>query len=353
MDTWIGRVFSLLVSFCGLKVIYWYERLCWIPVLVVYVVLLGLGGKHLSNPPPAVPATAATVLSFASVIAGFVITCGPIASDFTTYLDARVSSWKIFTYAYLGFFLPIVSLQCLGAAVAVAIPLVPAWNAAYAEESIGELFVAILAPAGGFGKFLVVLISLNVTANIAPTMYSFGMSFQVFIPFCVHLPRYLFTVFAAAVTIPLAIVGAHRFYSTLTNFLGLIGYWAACFTAVVLMEHFVFRAHARALVAARSSGSYSGKTANSPVSPESYSLDAFANYDLAMWNVPSSLPPGFAAITASALSFALVIPCMDQVWFVGPIARSTGDIGFEVAFVVTALLYVPLRYAEVRCKGRL
>lgn len=92
-----------------------------------------------------------------------------------------------------------VSLQCLGAAVAVAIPLVPAWNAAYAEDSIGELFVAILAPAGGFGKFLVVLISLNVTANIAPTMYSFGMSFQVFIPFCVHLPRYLFSVFAAAV----------------------------------------------------------------------------------------------------------------------------------------------------------
>ncbi|KAH8115903.1 NCS cytosine-purine permease [Phellopilus nigrolimitatus] len=346
----IIAVISLLVSFCGLKVLNWYERISWIPVLVVYVVALGLGGKHLSSPPPATPATAAMVLSFASVIAGFVITYAPMGSDFTTYLDARVSSWKIFTYSYLGFLLPIVTLQCLGAAVAVAIPLVPAWNAAYADESIGDLFVTILAPAGGFGKFLTVLLSLSVTANIAPTMYSFGLSFQVFIPFCVHLPRYVFSILATAVVIPLSVVGAHRFYSTLTNFLGLIGYWAACFIAVVIMEHFVFRAHARALFQAPASKYFSKQSA---ISSQPYALDAFANYDLAMWNVPRALPSGLAAITASVLSFALVVPCMDQVWFVGPIARSTGDIGFEVAFAVTALLYVPLRYAEVRWRGRL
>ncbi len=39
---------------------------------------------------------------------------------------------------------------------------------------------------------------------------------------------------------------------------------------------------------------------------------------------------------------------MDQVWFVGPIARHTGDIGFELAFVTTALVYSPLRYLELR-----
>ena len=77
----------------------------------------------------------------------------------------------------------------------------------------------------------------------------------------------------------------------------------------------------------------------------------FALYDLQSWNVPSRLPLGAAALTASVLSLALVIPSMDQVWYMGPIAHTTGDIGIEMAMVVTALLYVPLRYFEKRWKG--
>jgi purine-cytosine permease-like protein len=77
----------------------------------------------------------------------------------------------------------------------------------------------------------------------------------------------------------------------------------------------------------------------------------FALYDIRSWNVPSQLPPGVAALGAAVLSFALVIPSMDQVWYIGPIARKTGDIGFEVAMAVTALLYIPLRRLEIRWRG--
>jgi hypothetical protein len=42
---------------------------------------------------------------------------------------------------------------------------------------------------------------------------------------------------------------------------------------------------------------------------------------------------------------------MNQVLYMGPIARKIGDIGFEVAIVVTALLYVPLRHLEKRWRG--
>jgi len=77
----------------------------------------------------------------------------------------------------------------------------------------------------------------------------------------------------------------------------------------------------------------------------------FAQYDLQSWNVPSKLPLGAAALMASALSFALIIPSMDQVWYEGPIARKTGDMSIEVGMAVTALLYVPLRHLEKRWKG--
>ena len=83
----------------------------------------------------------------------------------------------------------------------MAIPLIPSWSAAYADESLGDLFVAVLSTTGNFAKFLTVLLSLSVTANIAPTMYSFGLTFQVFFPFCAHLPRYVFSVLATAMCV--------------------------------------------------------------------------------------------------------------------------------------------------------
>ena len=42
---------------------------------------------------------------------------------------------------------------------------------------------------------------------------------------------------------------------------------------------------------------------------------------------------------------------MNQVLYAGPIARKIGDIGFEVAMAVTALLYFPLRHLELRWRG--
>jgi purine-cytosine permease-like protein len=78
---------------------------------------------------------------------------------------------------------------------------------------------------------------------------------------------------------------------------------------------------------------------------------SFARYDLQSWNVPSRLPLGAAALGACISSFALVIPSMSQVCYTGPIARKTGDIGFEMAAIVTALLYIPLRRLEKSWRG--
>jgi purine-cytosine permease-like protein len=77
----------------------------------------------------------------------------------------------------------------------------------------------------------------------------------------------------------------------------------------------------------------------------------FARYDLQNWNVPSQLPLGVAALGASILSFLLVIPSISHVWYTGPIARKTGDLGLEAAFTLTAVLYIPLRHIERRYTG--
>jgi purine-cytosine permease-like protein len=123
--------------------------------------------------------------------------------------------------------------------------------------------------------------------------------------------------------LPISIVGAHRFYAAITNFLSLIAYWCSAFVAMLLIEHLYFR------------------------------KNNFANYDLDAWNVPGRLPPGFAAVGSGLLSFALVIPCVSQVWFTGPIAKTTGDLGFEIALLLNFITYPPLRWLEIRYTGHL
>lgn len=312
-------IIALLISFMGYRVLNWYERVAWFPVLIAFLVALGVGGKNLYNVQPAEPATAASILSFASVVAGFVITYSAMASDFTMYYSPTAPRSTIFWYAYLGYIVPIVLLECLGAAVVLAAPNVPSWNEGYGTEgNVGGLLEAMLSPAGNFGKFLTVLLSLSVTGNIAATLYSMCFNFQVMVPVTSKVPRYVFSIVGTVIALPLSIVGAHRFYTALTNFLSLIGYWASAYGAILLVEHHYFR------------------------------KGDFSTYNHAIWNVPGRLPWGAAAMAACILSFGLIIPCMNQLWFQGPIGITSGDIGFEIAFPLAALLYIPLRMLELK-----
>ncbi|KAK3681202.1 hypothetical protein LTR37_020934 [Vermiconidia calcicola] len=153
-------------------------------------------------------------------------------------------------------------------------------------------------------------------------MYSVTLNFQLLVPWLAQVPRSFFAVVITAIVIPVAIFAAKNFFLNLENFIGIIEYWSAAFVAVVTLEHLWFR---RA---------------------------EFSSYDHETWDSPKRLPSGLAALGAVALSFALVIPCMSQVRYTGPIAVHTGDIGFEMAFVVTVLLYFPPRHLEIRLLGR-
>lgn len=122
--------------------------------------------------------------------------------------------------------------------------------------------------------------------------------------------------------IPIAIAGAHRFFDTLSNFLGVIGYWAGAYATIQTLEHFLFR------------------------------KGNVLNYDIAIWNQHRKLPYGAAAFFSLAAGFSIAIPAMDQVWYVGPIAKKTGDLGFELAFLTALVIYPPLRWLELRISKR-
>ena len=346
----IVSLVSFAASFMGYKALHFWERWTWIPSLISLVIAVGCGGKHLHLQSVVPPSTPSQVLSYGGLIAGYFLTFGGTVSDYSVYHDPRHASkyvsllippslsqpsnlpphltpnhvrLKIFTYTYLGFFLPSVPLLILGAAIGGAVPQVPAWEAAYAVSGVGGVFREMLRPAGGFGCFVVVLLALSVVGNVAISMYSVALNLQMLFPPLARVPRFVFTVAVFAVMIPLAVAAAARWEESVENFLALIGYYAGCFDAVLLVELIVFRRL------------------------------RFETYDHAVWNVGRKLPSGLAAVGASVASFGLVVPGMAENWYTGPIAEKTGDIGFEFAFVVTALLYVPLRWLEIRIRGHL
>ncbi|OTA65747.1 hypothetical protein K449DRAFT_391709 [Hypoxylon sp. EC38] len=318
----IMGILALLISFCGYEVLHQYERFAWIPALIAIIIATGCGGSGLSHQAPVEPATAGGVLSFGMIIASYMIPYACLASDFTTYLNPKFSSVRLFLYGYTGLVVPSALLMVLGAAIGGAITSIPEWQESYDETQVGGVLATMLSRAGGFGKFVVVVLSLTLLGNIAATMYSITLNFQILIPQLVVVPRYMFSIVVTAIVIPISVRAAVEFFASLENFVALIGYWSAAFVAVLIVEHNVFRG-----------GRYD-------------------TYDHDSWNVASRLPLGVAALAASALSFALVIPSMSQVWFEGPIAEKAGDIGFEMAFAVTAVLYLPFRYLEKRFTGR-
>ncbi|KAH7189731.1 purine-cytosine permease FCY22 [Fusarium oxysporum] len=306
-------IIAMVVSFIGYKFLHQYERYSWIFNLVAIVIATGVGGQHLSNQAEQPAASAFTIVSYGGVIAGFIIPFSASAADFSVYCHPRVSTWRIFAYTYAGIFFPVVSLMILGAAIGGATPNVVSWKDGYDRFSVGGVMQAMLLPAGGFGRFVVVLLSLSVIGNLAVSIYCISLNFQLLAPFMLKIPRSLFTIVYTVVAIPVSIQAAKSFFDSLENLMYLIWYWTAGYVAVIGTEHFVFRG----------------------ADCSRYSPDH--------WDQPTKLPTGLAAIGATGIAFGLTVPCMSQEWYTGPIAKTTG-----VELVLAALLYVPLRWIELK-----
>ncbi|TCD62689.1 hypothetical protein EIP91_006548 [Steccherinum ochraceum] len=317
-------IISFAVTFCGYKVIHWYESVAWIPNVIAFIVMLGVGGKHLSNVPPPEPLTAASIITFATTTASSVISWCMMTPDYGVYHDARASSMRIFIYTYLGFFTASLTAHYLGAVFAACAGNVVSWEAGFeGGNNVGGLIRAVLHRAGGFGDFLTVLLALSIPSACAPTMYTFGTSFMTIGSLFSKIPRYVYMIISEAILIPVAIIGAKRFYATFVDILSIIGYWSSVFAVIVVLEHFIFR------------------------------RNTWSRYNVADWNKPDRLPVGLAAVMSFLCACGIIIPCMSQVWYTGPIAAAgSGDLGILTGSAVALLTYPAFRAMEKRQTGR-
>jgi len=316
---------TFLITLFGYKVVHYYEMFSWIPCFIIFLIVVGefaRSGKFENIPMQSGSAEAGSVLSFAASVFGFATGWTSYAADYTVYQPVNTSRIKVFFWVFVGLLFPLLFTEMLGLAVTTATVSDPLYKSMYQSDHIGGLLGAVLfGPLGTFGKFCVVVLALSIIGNNCPNIYSLSFSLQILGRRTQRIPRFCWTFIGTLIYVAIAIPGYNNFEAALENFMLLIGYWLAIYEGVSLPEHFIFK------------GGYAG------YAPEIY-------------DQPSKLPPGIAAMLAFCFGIMGAVLGMAQVWFIGPIGKLIGDptyggdVGFELAFGFAFVSYCCFRPVE-------
>jgi purine-cytosine permease-like protein len=126
--------------------------------------------------------------------------------------------------------------------------------------------------------------------NIAVN-YSSGLSMQLLGHYFHAVPRFIWSFVNALIIAILAIAGRQHLSTIVSNFVSLLGYWTVSFTLILLVEDQWFR---------RREG-----------------------YNLNVWDVPTKLPWGLAAVMALLTGYlAGGVTGMSQTWYTGKQIRN-------------------------------
>src|SRR5229473_3604629 len=185
VPSWAGililAVLTTLVSIYGYRYVHRYERYAWIPMAILFAIMLIVAAPHFGivATPAFGAAEIAGLLSFGGAVYGFATGWSSYAADYNVNQPEDTPSSRVFWLTFLGVFIPCVLLETLGLVLISALGSVPAWNKAFTNGSVGGLLSAIVNPLGAFGTLILVLLALSVIANNIPNDYSLGLSMQV------------------------------------------------------------------------------------------------------------------------------------------------------------------------------
>ncbi|KAH8815548.1 permease for cytosine/purines, uracil, thiamine, allantoin-domain-containing protein [Xylogone sp. PMI_703] len=322
----IVAAISLVVAVFGMSIFHHYERFAWIPQLMVIFILFGCAGPKFDATTVSV-GNAATInanrLSFFGLSLSVPVSWAGAASDFYVYYPENTPRRKAFFLTLIGLTMSFTIVNLMGVGLASGVATNPSWSAAY-DISSGALILAGYDGLGGFGKFCGVVVALGVIANNIPGTYSSALGFQMLGRYPKAIPRYMWACVVVAIYFVCAIAGRNHLFTIFQNFLALMGYWVTIFFCIVLEEHLFFTGR--------------------------------RGFDWSAWEDKSKLPIGWAALAAFLIGWAGCVISMDQVYFVGPVAKLVGDFGADLGTWVgggfALLTFPPLRMIELRIVGR-
>ncbi|KAJ3337328.1 hypothetical protein HDU93_001233 [Gonapodya sp. JEL0774] len=313
LPTWGGilllSLLTIVVGVFGYQWVHAYERWAWLPLLVIFLILLGKCAPYITSVPDFNEDAAGhtgSILSYIGTIIGFVVISSlpnsrqkaigwaTTITDYNCAMPENSNRLVVGGLSFLGLFIPLTFVEILGLLVVST----AASNDAYAEvlggvNTTGLLSFIMTDSLGGFGTFCMVLLALSTVANNIPNDYSLGLCMQVFGPrFFLKIKRHWWTLIGSVIFM------------------------------IICTEDF-FRG---------------------------------SKYDPTAWNSPDLLPYGIAASLAFVVGIVGAVVSMAQVWYIGPIAANFGmfggDLGCEVGPGLALVTYLIARPLEKKFMGR-
>src|SRR5215469_3705780 len=156
VPVWLGilviAILTTVVSIYGYRYVHRYERWAWIPMAIIFAILLVVAVPHMHIiPTPAFGAAEiAGFVSFGGAIFGFATGWSSYAADYNVNQPEDTSPMRVFWLTFLGVFVPCVVLETVGMAFT-------SWK----QLGGGDLLAAVASPLGAFGTFLVALLALS------------------------------------------------------------------------------------------------------------------------------------------------------------------------------------------------
>jgi purine-cytosine permease-like protein len=323
----IIMVLAIFIGFFGYRCLHLICQYVWIPNSICILIFVGCAAAHgLQNQAPAASSgIAGPYLSTIAICASNMATWGTIIGDYSCYMPPKAPRMRLALYCLLGLYVPFTLMMILGAAVGGAIPANETWLAAYGEGSLGGVLGEVLTSrvGTGFGRFVLVMLGLSIVTTSARDMYSISLFVVGVVPWLHRVPRIFLLLVVAGAMIGVGIAASQSFLPALSTLVSIAGYMTGLTVTVFLVEWFVFR----------------------KADP--------ASMDPKIWNDHSALPSGIPAIISSLAPWALIVPAMSTTWYVGPIAKHVGDLAYELSIASSLILYLPLRAAEIKYRGRL
>lgn len=322
----IGIMFaiSFVIAFFGYSAVHIIAKYIWIPNTACLIVLAVSAAPHLNQAHAHTKPGPSPFLGTVAVCASSMITWATIIGDYVCYMPPNTPRLKLACSCFAGLYIPFTLMSIFGAAIGGVVSANPSWEAAYSQGSLGGVLGEILtARVGNFGRFCLVILGLSMVITSARDMYSISLFAVAILPPLHRVPRMIILVCVAGAMIGIAIAASRSFLPSLSALVSIAGYLTGPIVCVFLLEWFIFR----------------------KANP--------ATIDPLIWNNAAALPTGLPAIFAAVLPWAIIIPSMDSVWYLGPIARHSGDLSYELGTACSALLYLPLRAAEIKYRGRL
>ncbi|KAG7878333.1 hypothetical protein KL905_003826 [Ogataea polymorpha] len=301
-------------------------------------------------------------LCFFTLCYSVTATWAGIASDYYILLPETFSQKKVFFFTLFSIAVPTTVGAVIGLLIGNAAVSKPTWAAAYETSSLGGLLNLVFDAWGGFGKFLLILLWLSLMTNNIINLYSSALIIQIVDPWVYrNIPRWFMVLVVFAVTLVLAMAGRDKLSTILSNFLPMLGYWITIYFVILVEENVIFRS---TKLVSLFRFEFSEDEIADEVESKEMAFEATVSqkygqkpyYNFAAWDSASCQTYGIAASLAFCMGAAGAVLGMDQVYYIGVLARKIGDYGGDIGtwliLAFTGLSYPVLRYAELRIFGK-